>query len=413
MEAGEALEHRHPSPQRPAAHPRSRSSSRSRAHTEPVLTVGGDCGIALAPIAHAARRSPELAVVWIDAHPDLNTPDSSPSGAFSGMVLRAVLGDGEPALSIRAGHRRARPRRRRGGPLVRRRRARRGRRRSASRRCPSTTLRDPDALAAAVRATGADGVYIHVDVDALDPAELAGNAHPEPFGVTVGELTAAIAPLRAELPLVGSSLAGYSPASLSAARGRPRRDPADRRSPRVSPIPHAARRAGARRPSAPSSADARIDRFIPGFLLDSPISRAGFWYGSTVGWVWGSLWSTGRDREAGGTVDLPRDADAGRSRAAGRARADASSPATRRSATACCGTRPCTSGSGSATASSCRCCTCSPDAIRCAIASRSRPGSRTATTCRAARRAAGRLTLSCGSVARRGGVATSDAGARA
>ena len=69
----------------------------------------------------------------------------------------------------------------------------------------------------AVRATGADAVYIHVDVDALDPAELAGNAHPEPFGLTVAELTSAIGRLRAELPLVGSSLAGYSPASLTAA----------------------------------------------------------------------------------------------------------------------------------------------------------------------------------------------------
>ena len=38
----------------------------------------------------------------------------------------------------------------------------------------------------------------------------------------------------------------------------------------------------------------RIDRWIPAFLLDSPISRAGYWYGSAVGWVWGTLWSTGR-----------------------------------------------------------------------------------------------------------------------
>ncbi|MET0673602.1 MAG: Fe-S oxidoreductase [Microbacterium pygmaeum] len=37
----------------------------------------------------------------------------------------------------------------------------------------------------------------------------------------------------------------------------------------------------------------RIDRFIPGILLDSPVSRVGFWYGRTVGWVWGSIWSTG------------------------------------------------------------------------------------------------------------------------
>ncbi|MCJ1709309.1 Fe-S oxidoreductase [Microbacterium sp. VKM Ac-2923] len=38
----------------------------------------------------------------------------------------------------------------------------------------------------------------------------------------------------------------------------------------------------------------RFDRFIPAALLDSPVSRVGYWYGCTVGWVWGSLWSTGR-----------------------------------------------------------------------------------------------------------------------
>ena len=38
----------------------------------------------------------------------------------------------------------------------------------------------------------------------------------------------------------------------------------------------------------------RFDRFIPAILLDSPVSRLGYWYGTAVGWVWGSLWSTGR-----------------------------------------------------------------------------------------------------------------------
>ena len=38
----------------------------------------------------------------------------------------------------------------------------------------------------------------------------------------------------------------------------------------------------------------RIDRFIPGFLLDSPISHAGYLYGSAVGCIWGTIWSTGR-----------------------------------------------------------------------------------------------------------------------
>jgi arginase len=185
-------------------------------NTEPVLTVGGDCGIALAPIAYAVKRSPALAVIWIDAHPDLNTPDSSPSGAFSGMVLRAVLGDGEPLLSLAPGA--IAPDR----VVVAGARSYDDAELEAVETLGISTvsvdaLRDPEALAAAVRATGADAVFIHVDVDALDPAELAGNAHPEPFGATVGELTAAIARVRADLPLVGSSLAGYSPASVASA----------------------------------------------------------------------------------------------------------------------------------------------------------------------------------------------------
>ena len=185
-------------------------------HGEPVLTVGGDCGIALAPIAHAVRRAPGLAIVWIDAHPDFNTPSSSLSGAFSGMVLRAVIGEGEVGMSIGAGT--VRPDR----VVVAAARSFDDAELEAVEALGITTvavdaLRDPEALAAAVRATGADAVYIHVDVDALDPAELAGNARPEPFGVSVAELTAAISRLRSDLPLVGSSLAGYSPASLSAA----------------------------------------------------------------------------------------------------------------------------------------------------------------------------------------------------
>lgn len=185
-------------------------------HDEPVLTVGGDCGVALAPIAHAARRNPDLAVVWIDAHPDLNSPESSPSGAFAGMVLRAVLGDGDPGLSLPRGT--VPPQR----VVLAAARSYDDAELSAVSKLGIRTvavdeLRDRESLARAVAATGADAVYVHVDIDALDPGEVAGNAHPEPFGVTVAELTAAIGALRAGTPLAGASLTGYSPASAAAA----------------------------------------------------------------------------------------------------------------------------------------------------------------------------------------------------
>lgn len=63
----------------------------------------------------------------------------------------------------------------------------------------------------------------------------------------------------------------------------------------------------ARRPPADWRAQAQravdrgraVDRFIPAALLDSPVSRLGYLYGCTVGWVWGTLWSRGRIERQG------------------------------------------------------------------------------------------------------------------
>src|SRR5690606_7799666 len=52
---------------------------------ESVL-IGGDCSVTVAALGAIDRD--DIAVVWCDAHPDLHTPQSSPSGAFSGMALR-------------------------------------------------------------------------------------------------------------------------------------------------------------------------------------------------------------------------------------------------------------------------------------------------------------------------------------
>ena len=60
-----------------------------------VVTVGGDCGVEVAPIGYLNGLYPGLTVFWIDAHGDLNTPESSPSGNFHGMPLRHLLGDGD------------------------------------------------------------------------------------------------------------------------------------------------------------------------------------------------------------------------------------------------------------------------------------------------------------------------------
>lgn len=63
------------------------------------------------------------------------------------------------------------------------------------------------------------------------------------------------------------------------------------------PVPPADWRTGADRAMAHGR---RADLLIPRFLLDSRVSMAGYAYATTVGWVWGSLWSTGRVEKRAG-----------------------------------------------------------------------------------------------------------------
>jgi arginase len=58
------------------------------------LVLGGDHSIALGTLAGLARTHGPGGVLWIDAHGDLNTPETSPSGNVHGMVLAAALGFG-------------------------------------------------------------------------------------------------------------------------------------------------------------------------------------------------------------------------------------------------------------------------------------------------------------------------------
>lgn len=64
----------------------------ARSGARRVLTAGGDCAVDVAVIDHLHRMHPGLHVVWIDAHLDANTPETSPSGSFHGMPVSAILG---------------------------------------------------------------------------------------------------------------------------------------------------------------------------------------------------------------------------------------------------------------------------------------------------------------------------------
>ena len=172
---------------------------------QPTIVIGGDCSVSAGAIAHVA--SDDVAVVWFDVHPDLNTPETSPSGAFAGMVLASLIADGIVPASriVLAGTRswddaEGMYAAQHGIPAV-----------------PVTELATPTALLDAVAATGVSRVYVHIDLDVLDPMEFTGLLEPIPFGVTTLELVQALKALVAQFPLAGATIASFAPESEAAA----------------------------------------------------------------------------------------------------------------------------------------------------------------------------------------------------
>lgn len=171
-----------------------------------VITAGGECGVDLAPIAAArARHGDRLTVVWIDAHPDLFAPDTLPSGSFHGMVLRTLLGDGPaplvpaeplaPEQVILAGVRTGEP--------------------SEFSYLEKMGLRchGVDDLDAAF--DGLTGpVYLHIDLDVLEPTEFGSTCYPVPDGVRSERLADLVSRVD---NVVGAALTEHAPTGQVAA----------------------------------------------------------------------------------------------------------------------------------------------------------------------------------------------------
>lgn len=64
---------------------------------EHAVFLGGDHTISIGTVA-AVRQRGRVGVIWVDAHADMNTPETSPSGNVHGMSVAALLGDGPAAL---------------------------------------------------------------------------------------------------------------------------------------------------------------------------------------------------------------------------------------------------------------------------------------------------------------------------
>lgn len=178
-----------------------------------IFTVGGGCDVNIPSVAYLNHKlEGDMTVLWFDSHGDLNTPQSSPSGHFYGMPLRTLLGDGNCEI-IRA---------------------------LPSTLTPSQVvmmgIRDLDAeeqtyitkhsipilsvldmeqhlesVIDVIRNRGSNHLYIHIDLDVLEPTQFPYVPLPAPNGLDMDTLQKILLTLHKEFTVVGFGLVEYKP----------------------------------------------------------------------------------------------------------------------------------------------------------------------------------------------------------
>ena len=165
------------------------------------VVLGGDHAIAMGTLAGLARARHRVGVIWMDAHGDINTPDTTPSGNVHGMPFAVALGIAEdPFPATLRGTTDGKT-----GVLLAIRDIDAGEKDNITRTGVTTmTMADIDRLgmakvmdqAIAVASKG-DGIHLSLDMDAIDPDEAPGVGTPVRGGLTYREVQLAMEMLAA------------------------------------------------------------------------------------------------------------------------------------------------------------------------------------------------------------------------
>jgi arginase len=162
------------------------------------VVQSGDCTTALAVVAGLQRAGVDPALVWFDAHGDLQTPETSTSGYLGGFPVRQLVGGADRLVPERLGLR----------PLPE----------SDVVLVDARDLDPPEAAflaGSAIRHVGVgevvdalpDGpVHLHVDADVVDPRDLPGLLFPAPDGPRWPEVLGAVRAVLATSPVVAVTI---------------------------------------------------------------------------------------------------------------------------------------------------------------------------------------------------------------
>jgi arginase len=168
---------------------------------ERPLVLGGDCCSHVGAVEGLAARQGRVSIVWLDAHGDLNTPESSPSGNQWGMPLRMLLDSGAAAPEdvVLVGARNLDP--------------------PEEEFIRSSGLRlGEEGIAQAVE--GASCTYVALDVDVLEPSQMSVWM-PEPAGPSRADVERILSGVAGRTNVLGAGFTGltFDPSNIEPLTG--------------------------------------------------------------------------------------------------------------------------------------------------------------------------------------------------
>ena len=170
------------------------------------LVLAVNCFTSLGTVAGVGR---DVGVIWFDAHGDFHTPESTITGFLDGMGLAMLLGDGWDEL--RATIEDLRPVPAENAILV----GARDMEPTEVDRVTASALRraDADTLEAALDelATRVDAVYVHIDLDVIDPSVGRANVLSVEGGLDASQLEQALAAVSSRFEIAAAALTAYDP----------------------------------------------------------------------------------------------------------------------------------------------------------------------------------------------------------
>ena len=178
-----------------------------------IVILGGECSVSVVPFTWLASKYPDdVAVIWIDAHPDITLPgDVYP--AYHAMAVTALMGDGDkkilgqlpakidPSKILFVGLRDWE----RDEIKVRQNEY------GIKHLTPEETVSGSEKVIEWLRNTGAFNVVIHFDMDVLDPNEIVAAVGVVPDGMKIAEVVRVINDVAKEKNLVGLTVAEPMP----------------------------------------------------------------------------------------------------------------------------------------------------------------------------------------------------------